>query len=761
MIETSPEKGESIGTLSLQQNYRELRFHAKGGLGEIYIADDSDLSREVALKFIRARHRNRRDSMEQFRLEAEITARLDHPGIVPVYSTGKTPDGRHCYAMRFIQGDTLESTITDIHSRGGTEHSSLFSAVNSVELRQLIAKFITVCQTIAYAHNRGILHRDIKPDNIMLGRFGETLVVDWGLALAINRDDTARASGEETLMPAGGSGSSSGSTGGAVGTPAYMSPEQAAGLPKLTPSADIFSLGATLYKLLTGQAPYRGDSARETLARAQAATWVPPQTIKEEIPAGLDAICRKALSASREQRYQTALDFADDLENWLADEPIQAMPENTLQRAGRWMRKHRGAAQWIITIILLTLVSLAIVVTTDVVQSRELVQQRVNFLETQGNFKEMIIKSAFEDLRNDVRLLAGRPVVREAAVAFQRLPLPEPVGDNGRVPELKQDIALLFREVLAQNPSYMQVRYLANDASGSEKIRLDRRERNGTPFEIQKSLLQGKRGNAYFDRTVTLGPGQVYLSDININRENEKRQWQFPVVRAAAPVLSPDGRECLGIVVVNMHFGHVLEKMEQAATDDLQVYLTDHEGRFLAFPGNADVPFCSYRGLDFSLEMLFEDLSSFRSRERESIRVLQATANPSILISAKSAAPTKVLMQALEESIPSETYDRLEVLTTEYDAADAFSLQDSEKSGNDARPMAVLSGKNWSPGQVVEQIESSLERNYSVTLLPVLQTSTDHALYCRKISLSDLTDDRDRYLCLLLVLPHSARIDLN
>jgi len=171
------------------------------------------------------------------------------------------------------------------------------------------------------------------------------------------------------------------------------------------------------------------------------------------------------------------------------------------------------------------------------------------------------------------------------------------------------------------------------------------------------------------------------------------------------------------------------------------------------------VPFCSYRGLDFSLEMLFEDLSSFRSRDNESIRVLQATANRTILISSRKSAPTSDLMQALEKSIPGDTYNRLEVLTTKYDAADAFTTQETDNASNDARPMAVLSGKNWSPDQVAEQIEGDLGRDYNVTLLPALQPSTDHALYCRKISLSDLTDDRERFLCLLLVLPHSARID--
>jgi serine/threonine protein kinase len=265
------ESDSEVGSLVMNHSYRKLRFHARGGLGEIYVADDAQLKRDVVLKFIKGKHRKRRDCNEQFRLEAEVTARLDHPGVVPVYGFGRTPDGRLCYAMRFIQGETLEARITDAHSakktKTGTELESLFHRDRIIELRTMLGQIISVCQTIAYANNRGILHRDIKPDNIMLGKYGDTLVVDWGLAMPINRDDSAKASGEATLMPSSGN-DSSGGTGGPVGTPGFMSPEQATGAERLTAATDIFSLGAMLYKILTGRSPYRGDSARETVAKA-------------------------------------------------------------------------------------------------------------------------------------------------------------------------------------------------------------------------------------------------------------------------------------------------------------------------------------------------------------------------------------------------------------------------------------------------------------------------------------------------------------
>jgi serine/threonine protein kinase len=380
VIEESRPDSEDAGALRMTQQYSKLRFHAKGGLGEIYIADDRDLQRDVVLKFIKARHRQRKECREQFQTEAEVTARLDHPGVVPVYGVGKTRDGRLCYAMRFIQGESLEDRIARLHSspklhqRRRRRNDSLFASGRAIELRGLLNRFVTVCRTIAYAHNRGILHRDIKPDNIMLGKYGDTLVVDWGLAMAIDRDDTARASGEQTLMPTSGSeNSSNSSTGGPVGTPAYMSPEQATGIFNLKPAADIFSLGATLYKLLTGTAPYKGESAHESITFARRGTFIAPRERNPDIPRGLEAICLKAMSFEVNSRYATALELADDIERWLADEPIQANPDSMPQTIVRWFRHHRG---WTLSLVSSLMVISLVVSAAAVTQQRAADRER-------------------------------------------------------------------------------------------------------------------------------------------------------------------------------------------------------------------------------------------------------------------------------------------------------------------------------------------------------------------------------------------------
>src|ERR1700694_591045 len=171
------------------------------------------------------RHADEPESRIRFVQEAEITGGLEHPGIVPVYGLGSYADGRPYYAMRFIRGDSLKDAIERYHGAAGKGRSP---ADRSLELRSLLGRVIDVCDAIEYAHSRGVLHRDLKPGNIMLGKYGETLVVDWGLAKAIDRPEISGADlGERTLHPSSASGSAPTLIGSALGTPHYMSPEQA------------------------------------------------------------------------------------------------------------------------------------------------------------------------------------------------------------------------------------------------------------------------------------------------------------------------------------------------------------------------------------------------------------------------------------------------------------------------------------------------------------------------------------------------------
>jgi WD40 repeat protein/serine/threonine protein kinase len=327
--------------------FRILRPHAAGGLGQVSVALDQELNREVALKEIKEEHSHDSEARARFLLEAEITGGLEHPGIVPVYSLGSYGDGRPFYAMRFIQGDSLKDGIQQFHRSPSAEEASGPGGpppdFQSLAFRKLLGRFVDVCNAIAYAHSRGVLHRDLKPGNIMLGKYGETLVVDWGLAKAAGAWREARSERDEpTLRPGSGSGSSETLPGSALGTPAYMSPEQAAGrVDELGPASDVYSLGATLYHLLTGTVPFKGKNPLEILKMVKAGDLLEPRQVQPAIPAALEAVCCKAMVLRAADRYASARELADEVERWLADEPVRAWPEPWTVKMRRWTNRHR------------------------------------------------------------------------------------------------------------------------------------------------------------------------------------------------------------------------------------------------------------------------------------------------------------------------------------------------------------------------------------------------------------------------------------
>jgi WD40 repeat protein/tRNA A-37 threonylcarbamoyl transferase component Bud32 len=331
--------GEST---SAGQRFRILRPHAKGGLGEVFVARDEELRREVALKQIQGRYADDARSRARFVLEAEVTGGLEHPGIVPVYGLGQYADGRPFYAMRFVKGDSLRDAIERYHK---TDGKSSDSGERALEFRRLLSRFMDVCNAIGYAHSRGVLHRDLKPGNIMLGPYGETLVVDWGLAKVVGHSEGLALLGESTLRPEAASGSAPTIAGTAVGTPQFMSPEQAAGkLDQLGPGTDVYSLGATLYCLLTGRVPFQDTDVTLVLARVRMGEFRRPRSVNPDVPLALEAICLKAMALRPEDRYRTTRTLADDIERWLADTAARAnlyvAHMNLAQRA--WEDAHIG-----------------------------------------------------------------------------------------------------------------------------------------------------------------------------------------------------------------------------------------------------------------------------------------------------------------------------------------------------------------------------------------------------------------------------------
>ena len=343
-VQATPPRGGArtvASSVTPGERFDVLQVHAQGGLGVVFLARDHEIDRTVALKQIKTQWADDEDSRARFLLEAKITGRLEHPGIVPIYALGADATGRPYYARRLIRGESLLEVMERFHAGDARTLNQRMPTI-----RKLLQRFVDVCNAVDYAHSKGVIHRDLKPSNIMVGKYGETLVVDWGLAKVIGSDEDVALTTRMVRQPESEGGSMSTRIGATIGTPAYMSPEQAAGRnDELGPPTDIYSLGATLYHLLTGQLPHADDDDMGVMiARAEHGHVIPPRLPAPWLPKPLASICMKALAPAPEGRYASARALSDDIARWLGDEPVRAHREGTGERVARWTRNHRTLA---------------------------------------------------------------------------------------------------------------------------------------------------------------------------------------------------------------------------------------------------------------------------------------------------------------------------------------------------------------------------------------------------------------------------------
>jgi serine/threonine protein kinase/WD40 repeat protein len=346
-------------------DYELLEVIARGGMGVVYKARQLSLNRLVALKMILKGELATPRDVARFRAEAEAAATLEHPHIVPMYEVGEH-QGQQYYAMRYVEGSSL----------AGRPRSDA-----RTEARLLAA----VARAVHHAHQRGILHRDLKPSNILVDAVGTPLVADFGLAKRVDADRSLTESGA------------------LVGTPRYMAPEQAAGRKDLTVAADVYSLGVVLYERLTGQTPFGGDTPLEVLRQVREAEPPRPSSITPGLDRDLETICLKCLDKDPERRYGSAEALAEDLELWLAGEPIRARRTSVWERSLKWVRR-RPAVAALLAVSSLAACGLLIASWIVTVQVRE---QRLITQKQEEISQERTWHSLFEQARAE-RLLGNR-----------------------------------------------------------------------------------------------------------------------------------------------------------------------------------------------------------------------------------------------------------------------------------------------------------------------------------------------------------------
>jgi serine/threonine-protein kinase len=353
-----------------RERYTLTRLHAKGGIGQIWLARDEHLGRDVALKELRPERGDGPGILARFVEEARITGQLEHPGIVPVYElAGQAADQKPFYVMRFVKGRTLADAVKAYHRKRGAGEA------RPLDLRELLNAFVGVCNAVAYAHSRGVIHRDLKPQNIVLGDFGEVIVLDWGLAKVLGR-----AGGEGSLLPVSLELEASREQtlqGQVLGTSAYMSPEQAAGRMEFVDErSDIYALGAILYEVLTGRPPFTGSDTSAVLKQVLEDQPVAPRQLVARTSKALQAVCLKALAKGRDDRYSSAHELAREVQRWLADEPVAVYRGSPLTRLGRWGRQHKPLVSSAVAVLLVAVVAMAASTAVLAEKQEEILRQR-------------------------------------------------------------------------------------------------------------------------------------------------------------------------------------------------------------------------------------------------------------------------------------------------------------------------------------------------------------------------------------------------
>lgn len=575
---------------SFQSRFRIVRKIGRGGVGTVWLAVDTSLHRYVAVKEIVSDGRLNPGATVRFRREAEITGRLEHPSIVPLYLFGENDaDGRLFYVMRYLGNRTLEDAIREYHERRELGQD------DPLAFHHLLTAFVSVCQAIAYAHSRKVIHRDLKPQNIAIDHFGQVIVLDWGLARALGLEEPANSPPPDVAEDNCDDELEATLAGQVMGTPIYMAPEQAAGrVDDIDEQTDVYGLGAILYAILTGYAPHElssetlgaGGRMSALLDAIVEGQTTPPRRLNRRVPPQLEAICLKAMATGRHARYASAAALSDDLQRWMADEPISALNESAGKRIHRWTRHHPRLTQ--AAAILCTLAIAAGIMGSVVSYESYVAANRAQLEASVDNCRELKRKlaAAVDALAEDVRFMASVPPVDGL--------LDEPSGTP--VVDWASQLKAIYRGLLDANPNYVAVTCWGQ------------KESDGATKPVRAENPGAQRGLLRLDLTAfltrhlpaitALSKGEIYIgvpgrlavpppqstgggSDAsNVILSNRRTEPISVCVVAGIAVFDRVNSRRLGGVAIECDLERILrDHVESSPSGSRTIYLTDNNGR--------------------------------------------------------------------------------------------------------------------------------------------------------------------------------------
>ncbi|MDB5340927.1 MAG: prkC 10 [Planctomycetaceae bacterium] len=578
-------------TRTFRTKFRLIRKLGQGGLGTVWLAVDTSLNRYVAVKEICDRFDPDSAAVARFRREAEITGRLDHPSIVPVHILGENEhDGRVFYVMRFLGNETLADAIREYHE------TRELGMANPLAFHRLLTAFASVCQAIAYAHSNKVIHRDLKPQNIALDNFGQVIVLDWGLAKTLGMDDPQSHLQDVADSPVIDSLDVT-LAGQVVGTPMYMAPEQASGrVDEIDERTDVYGLGAILFSILTGFAPHElsqeslapGSKMSDLLDMIVDQPTTRPRKLNPEIPIPLEAICLKAIAKERCARYQSASALSEDLQRWLANEPISAIQDPFPKRFQRWMAKHRRLSQTLALCATLMVAGLVGWGFNSYQHAVAVEQRRI-----QGgvdDLRDIRAKLTYEieTLSENTRFMSTLPPI-QAIIDAQRSS-----GGAGQEPEgvWAERLKVIFNGLLDVNPSYVAVTYwVANGLPQKKPIRVESAEMLRGAQRTDLTEFFGRHLpaiTALVPREIYVGmPGRIVELSPEVKKAFEASQLAGgkpePVGECLVAGVSVHDKNTdakLGGVAIECNLEKILiDHMNSVTASNIELYLTDHTGR--------------------------------------------------------------------------------------------------------------------------------------------------------------------------------------